>query len=148
MSRASVLEAIRGLCSTVPGVVTAYREQPVTMPDTSAPFTYLEVDTEGYNYFSFGPDGLDEDVYTVAITIVLGGEGITPDQARDIAVSLAEPFRAVFSPRDVLAALVYDCQIAVASDNLKSYVQSGDYPAVTIALKITEYVAANASAQS
>ncbi len=148
MSRASVLEAINDLCGTVPGVVAAYREQPQTMPDTSTPLTYLEVDTEAYNYFSYGPAGLDEDVYTVAINIVLGGEGITPDQARDIAVSLAEPFRAVFSPRDLLAALVYDCQITGASDNLKSYIQSGDYPTVVINLRVTEYVAANAAAQA
>ena len=139
-SRGDIYTTIAGKCATVVGSANnVYDGKPEPFPDKSTPLIVIELEqpTE-IEPLTFGPSGLTQETYKVAMWLVLGPKDYAPKRAHADQRQYADKFRAQFSNDHTLGGLCVYAQLKSGNDNLSTYRETGEYPQLTYYVEVWE----------
>jgi hypothetical protein len=125
------LERIAGIMGTTPG-------RPDEMPAMAVefPINYYEVGEAASERLTFTTQ---QHAYDITITHVIGQPSTTADAAQLEKTKWADRYRAAFSGDTTLGGNCLYCQMTSGTNNLDSFRDTGDYPALQWKLLVLEY---------
>ena len=140
MSQTLVLDRVYATCLEIPGI-EAVHPNGRPFPDEEPPATpCLVLDVMDSKVEAATLDSNKWHRYTIVLTTYLGPPDLTPAQASEIALPLADSLLEAFNADPFLTSTCFISDISEIVRNIDTYQQEGRCPKQQAMLSVTEYM--------